>query len=120
MLSHVKKLIKKRDKLYNVNKERNGSVDQLRRRRNLQNSTVMGAPIVEEVSDIGSDQDEGYFDQDKFEEEEKTRIKAIYEDRINKLPWCHKFYLYLRRNFVCDIYFRYSEEQLDDIVEQLS
>lgn len=46
-------------------------------------------------------------------------MKALYEQRLNKLPLCHKFYLYLRRNFVSDIFFRYSEEHLDDIVEQL-
>jgi hypothetical protein len=122
MLSHVKKLIKKRDRLYNVNKERNGSIDKLiRKRNNSKNNSLLGAPIVEEVSDFeDSDKRDGYFDHAKFEKEEQTRIKAIYEEKINKLPICHKFYLYLRRNFVSDIYFRYSEEQLDDIVEQLS
>lgn len=72
MLSHVKKLIKKRDKLYNVNKERNGSIDKLMRlRNNSKNGTLIGEPIVEEVSDFeGSDKENGCFDRTKFEKEE--------------------------------------------------
>jgi hypothetical protein len=64
------------------------------------------------------DDKEGYFDRINFEKEELARVKAIYDEKLSKLPWFHKFYLYLRRNFVSDIFFRYSEEQLDDIVEQ--
>jgi hypothetical protein len=46
-------------------------------------------------------------------------VKALYEQRLSKMPVCHKFYLQWRRNFVSDIFFRYSEEHLDDIVQQL-
>lgn len=70
MLAHVKKLIKKRDKLYNVNKDRKDSVEKILRKRSYQNSTVMGAPIVEEISDYEENDKEGYFDRAKFEKEE--------------------------------------------------
>jgi hypothetical protein len=70
MLAHVKKLIKKRDKLYNVNKDRKDSVEKILRKRSYQNSTVMGAPIVEEMSDYEENDKEGYFDHAKFEKEE--------------------------------------------------
>jgi hypothetical protein len=66
MLAHVKKLIKKRDKLYNVG-GRNG-VDLQARKKRLQSST----PIVEDFQeDRLSDKSDGEFSLAKFEKEEQ-------------------------------------------------
>lgn len=106
MLGHVKKLILRREKLYSINQGMPGS------KRKLTHDT-----ILEESSSDERDKDDGSFDRVKFEKEEQAKVKQIYEEKLRKLPMCFKFYLYLRRNLVSDIFFRQSEEQLDDIVE---
>ena len=46
-------------------------------------------------------------------------MKKEYEKKIKELSCCNKLYLWIRRNWVVDILFRTSEEQLDDIISQL-
>ena len=118
MLNHVKRLIKKRDKLYAVNEskdQKGGSLTNKNQRKLRSYASVI--PEIYEESDSDRNGDYTHFDAHKFEKEEKAEIKSMYEKNIKKLPCCFKFYLHLRRNFISDILFRYSEEHLDDIVE---
>ena len=62
-------------------------------------------------------------DKQDYEKKLKSRIKAeksiskIEKDKkMQKLNCCQKLYLWIRRNWVVDIIFRKSEEELDDIV----
>ena len=50
---------------------------------------------------------------------EKGIIKKDYEKKMSQLGCCNKLYLWIRRNYVVDILFRKSEEQLDDFVNQM-
>ena len=50
---------------------------------------------------------------------EKEIIKKEYETQMKKLGCCNKFYLWIRRHYVVDILFKRSEEELDDIVDQM-
>ena len=47
---------------------------------------------------------------------EKSIIKIEKDKMMQKLNCCQKLYLWIRRNWVVDIIFRKSEEELDDIV----
>ena len=48
-----------------------------------------------------------------------AEIKKAYQAKLNRLPCCSRLYLWLRMNWVQDILFRQSGDQLDDIVGQL-
>ena len=95
MMGHVRKLIKRREKLYSINQD-------------LSSKRLASKPdtIREESSSEEQDKNDGRFDRAKFEKEEQEKVKVLYEQKLKKLSMCHKFYLYLRRNLVSDIFFR--------------
>ena len=47
-------------------------------------------------------------------------MKLEYTRRLKALSLGHKVYLWLRRNFVQDLLFRYSDAHLNDMVQQFS
>ena len=51
--------------------------------------------------------------------DEKSIIKIEKDKMMQKLNCCQKLYLWIRHNYVVDIIFRKSEEELDDIVMQM-
>ena len=76
MLNHVKKLIKKRDKMYAVKgskEQKGGSLTNKSQRKLLSYASVM--PETYEENDNDKSQDNTHFDAQKFEKEEITEIK---------------------------------------------
>ena len=98
MLAHVKKLIKRRDRLYEVAKK----------------AKKQKMTIVEEEM---TDQEIPEFQKD-LRQQFKEEIKIEYETRLKKLGLVERVYLYIRRNFVQDILFKHSQMHLEDMVQQ--
>lgn len=121
MLYHVKRLIRKREQLYKDAHRRKDSVKQRRADRRLSVDSHMHRITEREESDGSASDGEQTYQQrlDARMQSEKQLLKREYEKRIAELSCCNKLYLWLRRNWVVDILFRQSPEQLDHIVRQM-
>ena len=85
MLNHVKRLIKKRDKLYAVNEskdQKGGSLTNKNQRKLRSYASVI--PEIYEENDSDRNGDDTLFDAYKFEKEERAEIKSMYEKNIKK------------------------------------
>lgn len=74
--------------------------------------------VISEVNSQALSYEDDQF-LDKLEQKYNQEIKTKYDQALKKLGIFDKIYLWMRRNFVQDLFFRKSEEHLQDIVEQL-
>lgn len=104
MLKDVKRLIRKRQQLYEKSNARLGSIKDAR--------TSFAMAQVDEksyASSSSSDNDENKFFEKRLNlrsKNEKDFIKKDYEGRMEKINCCNKLYLWVRRHWVVDILFQ--------------
>lgn len=50
----------------------------------------------------------------------KAEVKKEFQVRMKALSMAHKLYMWLRRNYVQDLLFRFSDAHLSDMIKQFA